>query len=140
MRKILTDKRALNFGGMVRLPKRQDFLYAAIALLCQRASVWGMFPFGCVFLGALCDGQVFCLTIPAIFIGALTSGASAIKYTSAALIISAFKILLPKLEQNRPISAIICAGSVFLCGLYDALMQGSYVVGVSLLFAEVILS
>ena len=140
MRKISIAKRVINLGGIIKLPERQDFLYAAILLLCQRASVWGMFPFGCVFLGALCGGQIFYLTIPAIFIGAVTSGASALKYTSAALIISAFKILLPKLEQNRPLSALICAGSVFLCGLYDAMVQGSYVVGGSLLFAEVILS
>lgn len=114
---ILKQKK-INLRGMVKVPEKKDILKTIILMVCQRAAVLGGNPFGCIFFGAVCGSETAYLSIPAIIIGALWGQAPVMKYTAAALIMYIYKLMVPEKRRKKAAVALICAGAVFLCGLY----------------------
>ncbi len=127
-----------NLRTLIRAPEKTDIALSILALICQRAAILGFYPFGCVLFAAVGKAQTAYLYVIAILVGSLTSGASALKYFTALLIIYAIKIFMTKKSENKAIGNLISMGSIFFCGAIEVLIKGTYIVGFSHLMLEVI--
>ncbi len=131
-------KQKVNFHSLIRAPEKKDTLFLALTFLCQRASLLGFNPFGCVMLAATSSSQKAYLYVISILLGSLTSGAETLKYFFASLIIWAIKIFMSKNEKNKTLGTITSIGAIFFCGILDVLVKGTYILGFSILILEIV--
>jgi len=139
MSQIAVSDRKINLGGVIRAPERMDLVNALILMICQRASVFSSFPLGCVFYSAVCNPKTAYLSIPAMLVGALWAGAPSIKYVGAAVIMWFIDFIMPDKNKNHVTGAVVCAGTVFLFGIYHAIANSGALYGMSMLIGEALL-
>ena len=125
---------------LIRAPEKKDIVLALITFVCQRASILGFNPFGCVMFAATAKKDFAYLYITAILTGALTSGSQVIKYFIASLIIWTIKIFMSEKEKNKLFSIFITSSSIFVSGLLLLVIKGTHILGFSTLLLEVIIS
>ncbi len=139
MNQVTSLGRKVNLQKLIRAPEKKDIIEAAALIICQRAGIFGMFPFGSVFFGAICSSKIPYLTIPAVLLGCLWGGAPVSKYLLTVLCIWAVNSVIPKKNQNQITGSAICAGSVFLCGIFNAVSDSGFIYGMAMLMGEVLL-
>lgn len=131
-------KQKADFQTLIRAPEKKDIALSILTLICQRASILGFNPFGCVIFAATAKAEISYLYILAILIGSLTSGASTLKYFVASIILYTFKILMQKKADNKAFQTFLTVLSLFLCGSIEVLIKGTYILGFSMLALEII--
>ncbi|MDY3929317.1 MAG: SpoIIE family protein phosphatase [Clostridia bacterium] len=135
----MLKQKKINLRGMVKVPEKKDILKTIILMVCQRATVLGGNPFGCIFFSAVCGSDTAYLSIPAIIIGALWGQAPVMKYTAAALIMYIYKLMVPEKRRKKAAVALICAGAVFLCGLYRVTASDNVAYNLMMLAVETLI-
>lgn len=125
MNQINVLQKKINFKGLIRAPGRGDLIKALMLLICQRASLFGLYPFGNAFFMSLASADTAYLYIPALAAGVFLSGGEPPRYIISALIIWIYKTVIPSGSRNRLINSAVCAGALFVCGLYYALSAPS---------------
>lgn len=136
MNQINVLQKKINFKGLIRAPGGEDILKALMLIICQRASLLGLYPFGNAFLMSLANADTAYLYIPTLALGAFLSGGTAARYIISALIIWIYKALIPTGNKNRLLNSAVCAGVLFVCGLYYVLSSASPQTGFLMLLLE----
>ena len=136
MNQINVLQKKINFKGLIRAPGGEDILKALILIICQRASLFGLYPFGNAFLMSLTNTDTAYLYIPTLALGAFLSGGEAARYIISALIICIYKALIPSGNKNKLLNSAVCAGALFVCGLYYVLSSASPKTGFLMLLFE----
>ena len=135
----MNHQRKVNLQIPFKPPGRKDVLMSFILMVCQQTQVFGTFPFGCVFFTAISEPLCAYLYIPALILGAIWGGASVIKYLSASLIIWVSRLIIPEKNINHVTKAALCAGAVFVGGIYAIAVSSTPVYSAALLCGEALL-
>lgn len=138
MNQLNTVQKKLNFRGFIRAPGKEDVIKAVLLIICQRASLFGLFPFGNAYFAAFGSASTAYLYIPMLAIGALWAGILPVKYILSSVILWIYKTIVPDDKERRFITSAVCSGSIFLCGMYPVIVGESLFAGfLKLLFESV---
>ena len=140
MSMIMKIEKRVDIKKLIRAPQKTDLLSAMLLFFCQRASLFGMYPFGVAFFAALTRSETAYLSLPALIIGSVLGGASTIKYLFASLIIWVYKNIIPEKGINYITGPLVCAGALIISGTYYAVTDNQPVYGLAILCAEALIA
>lgn len=140
MNKINIFHTKLKFKDVIRSPGISDIPKALILVLCQRAQIFSLFPFGIAFFTAFSTPQKAYIYVGALAIGALISGGAALKYILASIIVWILKTIIPNSSQKKLLIPLLSSVSLFVCGIYWVFLSATPFGAFLLLTAEALIS
>lgn len=126
---------------VLRLPSRADIVPSLIMFMLGRSSIAGMYPFVCPFFGASFDKHTAYIGIISMLCGLISAGEGikGVRFVFAAVVYWLYSYIRED-KKNTTMSAVVCAGGVFVCGGMFLPYTNPTIYGVMQLFAESVLT
>ncbi len=139
MNKINVFHTKLRIKDLIQKPGAADIPKALLLILCQRAALFSLFPFGIAFFTAFATVQKAYIYVGALAVGALISGGTSLKYILSSIIVWILKTIIPNSGDKKLLIPLLSSVSLFLCGLFWVFSSGSPAGGFLLLMAEAVI-